>query len=66
MVNEAKKNSQKNCESCIHYVYDEIFFCYTCDRHLDQDEMLSYSLNPIRTCPFYQFNDEHINVRKQI
>ena len=33
---------------------------------MDEDEMISYTQNPYRKCPFYQFRDEYINVRKQI
>jgi hypothetical protein len=65
MKNE-KKLPEANCESCIHYVYDEIYFAYTCDQALDQDELSSYTYNPQRRCPFYQYKDEYINVRKQI
>lgn len=66
MTNTNNKSPQANCDSCIHYIYDEDFLCYTCDLNMDQDEMSSYTQNPYRRCPFYQFKDEYINVRKQI
>ena len=65
-MKQEDKKPKASCDSCIHYIYDEDFLCYTCDRNLDQDEMISYTANPYRSCPFYQFNDEYINVRKQI
>lgn len=66
MTTKDSKNAQGTCDSCIHYIYDEDFLCYTCDLNMDEDEMISYTQNPYRKCPFYQFRDEYINVRKQI
>ena len=55
-----------SCDTCIHHVYDEEMLSYYCDRYLDEDEIARYSLMATVRCPFYQFNDEYINVRKQI
>ena len=55
-----------DCDSCIHHLYDEELLAYYCDLLLDEDEILRCSFAPQRRCPFYQFNDEYINVRKQI
>ena len=31
-----------NCESCAHYEYDEEYECYTCQMHLDEDELYMF------------------------
>jgi hypothetical protein len=61
-----KKRVQGDCDSCIHHQYDEEMLAYYCDLLLDEDEMMRFSFSPRATCPFYQFADEYINVRKQI
>lgn len=61
-----KKHVQGDCDSCIHHQYDEEMLAYYCDLLLDEDEMMRFSFSPRATCPFYQFADEYINVRKQI
>lgn len=61
-----KKPVQGDCDSCIHHQYDEEMLAYYCDLMLDEDEIARYSLSPRPRCPFYQFADEYINVRKQI
>lgn len=61
-----KKRPQGDCESCIHHQYDEEMLAYYCDMMLDEDEIMRYSFTPHAACPFYQFADEYINVRKQI
>ncbi len=70
MSEEKKKYLPKKavaaCESCIHFVYDEDYGDYACEVDLDEDEMLSYGYGVRRDCPYYQYKDEYINVRKQI
>ena len=70
MMEEKKIHKPKapatNCESCIHYVFDEDYADYACEVALDEDEMLAYAQGNFRRCPYYQFADEYINVRKQI
>ena len=60
-----KETHAADCDSCLHHAYDEDLLAYFCDLLLDEDEIVRYSLSPKRRCPFYQFNDEYINVRKQ-
>ena len=55
-----------NCDSCIHFVYDEDYGDYACEVDLDEDEMIPYLGGTFRQCPYYQYKDEYINVRKQI
>jgi len=55
-----------NCDSCIHFVYDEDWGDYACEVDLDEDEMEHYASRSFRACPYYQYKDEYINVRKQI
>ena len=61
-----EKKQAPSCDSCINYEYDEEYGVYCCSLYLDEDELLRYSYNPNRRCPFYQYRDEYINVRKQI
>ena len=62
-----EKKIQGDCDTCIHHQYDEEMLAYYCDMMLDEDELLRYAFGgPRRRCPFYQFHDEYINVRKQI
>ncbi len=60
------KKQQASCDSCIHYITDEVSYDAYCDMNLDEDERMNYSLSGLYRCPFYQFADEYINVRKQI
>ncbi|MBP3436542.1 MAG: hypothetical protein J6K61_01380 [Clostridia bacterium] len=61
----AQKSAPTNCDSCYHFVYDEDYGEYACEVNLDEDEMLLYSMKSFRACPYYQYNDEYISVRKQ-
>lgn len=56
------------CESCYHFVENEETGEYYCevDMGLDEDEYLAFSANRAKKCPYYQYNDEYISVRKQI
>ena len=71
MVDEKKprytpKAPIANCDSCIHFVYDDDYGDYACEVDLDEDEMELYATRTFRACPYYQYKDEYINVRKQI
>jgi hypothetical protein len=59
------KKIEVNCDSCYHFIYDEDWGEYVCEVNLDEDERLLYSLRQNRSCPYYQFNDEYLHVRKQ-
>lgn len=63
---EQKKNAVA-CESCYHYVEDEDTGDYVCEIDLgfDEDEYARYDASRYKTCPYYQYNDEYISVRKQ-
>lgn len=61
-----KRNKPTDCQSCIHYVNDDDSLGYYCEKDLDQDERANFSVIPNIRCPFYQFADEYINIRKQI
>ena len=64
--NTPKKAPQGDCDTCIHHQYDEDLLSYFCDMLLDEDEILRFSMTPRARCPFYQFHDEYISVRRQI
>lgn len=55
------------CESCYHYIEDEDSGEYICeiDPGLDEDEYRLYNAYAYKQCPYYQYNDEYISVRKQ-
>lgn len=55
-----------NCDTCIHYVYDEDYECYTCMVDLDEDEMSRFLAGGSFDCSFYQLDDEYRIVRKQM
>jgi len=60
------KKAETNCESCYHYVFDDDSECHICQIDLDEDEMAKFITDSFRHCPYYQYNDEYIIVRKQI
>ncbi|MGI6563467.1 MAG: DUF6472 family protein [Clostridia bacterium] len=60
-----KKKAQSKCESCYHYTYDEDYGYYTCQIDLDIDDMERFLTDTFRHCPYYQYNDEYIIVKKQ-
>lgn len=63
-----EKKTVAGCDSCYHYVEDEEtgeLYCEI-DLCLDEDEYRTFCSAPGRQCPYYQFNDEYISVRKQI
>ena len=61
-----QKKLPPGCDTCIHHEFDEEMLAYYCAQYLDEDEMERYAFTPHARCPFYQFHDEYINVRKQI
>lgn len=59
-------SEKTNCETCIHYVYDEEYDCYECEAYFDEDEIVRMMADSFSNCPYYQLNDEYKIVRKQI
>lgn len=59
------KKLPPSCDSCIHHVYNEEYLAYFCEQEIDEDELVRFAFSPHARCPFYQFADEYINVRKQ-
>lgn len=57
--------SDKMCESCANFLYDEEYDEYYCDVNLDEDEMMRFLSNQTRQCPYYNRYDEYGIVRKQ-
>jgi hypothetical protein len=62
----AKKKVVTNCESCVHYDFDEDLDAYVCTRNLDEDEMERFLAGRNHSCPYYRFYDEYKSVHKQI
>ena len=54
-----------NCDTCIHYVYDDEECCF-CDMDLDEDEMYRFLKSSFDDCPYYQVDDEYRIVRHQM
>ena len=52
-------SKQGNCESCLNYVYDEEYECYTCLVDLDEDEMENFMRENTAGCPFFRFDNEY-------
>ena len=69
------KRPPTNCDSCIHFVFDEGYGDEACEVELDEDEFAAYSMGQFHRCPYsmgqfhrcpyYQYRDEYISVRKQ-
>ena len=64
-------SKQGNCESCLNYVYDEEYECYTCLVDLDEDEMENFMREnkSKRNLPLwysFRFDNEYKTVNKQI
>lgn len=62
---EKKKKQISNCETCDHYVYDELMEWYVCEVDLDQDEMEDFLSYNTHHCPYYRFADEYYLAHKQ-
>ncbi|MGN0405668.1 MAG: DUF6472 family protein [Bariatricus sp.] len=54
------------CDTCTFYIYDDDYECYTCDRNLDEDEMVRFMTDHSFQCPYYRCGDEYRVVRKQM
>lgn len=61
-----KKRRESSCDSCVNYVYDEDYECYSCDMDLDEDEMARFMADSVRDCPYYQLDNEYLVVRHQM
>ena len=57
--------SNKCCEYCANYFYDEEYECYVCDINLDEDEMANFICGFTKDCKYYRFYDEYKSVQKQ-
>ena len=60
-----KQAPQSNCETCVHYDWDEEYEDYVCMQDLDEDEMIRYLQGSFSSCPYYRFYDEYKSVQKQ-
>lgn len=54
------------CETCVNYVFEEDYECYSCQANLDEDEMAGFLQNTFRSCPYYRKDDEYGIVKKQM
>ena len=59
-------NTASCCDTCTFYIYDDEYECYTCDRDLDEDEMMRFLTDQHYQCPYYRSGDEYRVVRKQM
>lgn len=57
--------ARSNCETCVYYVYDDDYDCYSCDMDLDEDEMYRFMQGSFVNCPYYRLDDEYSIARKQ-
>lgn len=54
------------CESCVYYIYDEDYDCFSCLAQLDEDEMYAFLTGRGSDCPYYRADDEYAVVRHQM
>ena len=47
-------NTASCCDTCTFYIYDDEYECYTCDRDLDEDEMMRFLTDQHYQCPYYR------------
>lgn len=55
-----------SCDTCVYYVYDEDGDYYACDVDMDEDDYGRLVSGRMRSCPYYQPDDEYRVVRKQM
>lgn len=55
-----------NCESCMNYEFDEEEECYICVVNLDEDDVVHFLQDDVKSCPYYRAGDEYTIVRKQM
>ncbi|WP_295208668.1 DUF6472 family protein [Ruminococcus sp.] len=60
-----QNKSAARCESCVNYVFDEDYECYSCLVNLDEDEVYRFLNDANYACPYYRLDDEYAVVRKQ-
>lgn len=53
------------CDTCVNYVYDDDWECYTCMVNMDEDDYYR-TMSGSKECPYYQDNDEYKVVRHQM
>lgn len=58
--------ARTSCESCVNYVYDDDYECYSCEVNLDEDELSRFMSDSFYSCPYYRLDDEYAVVRKQM
>lgn len=54
-----------DCDSCVHYEYDEDWDCYECGVNMDEDEVIRLMQDRSYKCRYYRLGDEYSIVRKQ-
>ena len=59
------KMTGNNCDTCMHYLYEEESGLMICDAELDEDEMGRFLLSRTASCPYYRYFDEYKIVQKQ-
>jgi len=54
-----------DCDSCVHFVYDEEWDCYECEVSMDEDELMRFMQDKSYHCRYYRLGDDYAVVRKQ-
>ncbi|MDD6313120.1 MAG: DUF6472 family protein [Firmicutes bacterium] len=57
---------KSQCDTCVHFDYNEFADCYECNVNMDEDDVVRYSCRAHDDCPFYRYHDEYLTVRKQM
>ncbi len=59
------EKTEINCDSCVHFMYDEYYDCEMCELDLDEDELERFAERRYAECPYYRFYDEYKSVQRQ-
>jgi len=50
----------------MNYEFDEEDECYVCAVNLDEDDVVHFLQDDVKSCPYYRAGDEYTIVRKQM
>ena len=58
--------AKANCDTCVYNVYDEEDEPWYCEVDMDEDDAARMMQGQLKSCPYYQNDDEYAVVRHQM